>query len=65
MLPLLTLGVYLVMLLVPRIDPRSANYAQCQGAYSIFRLSSVAVLALVYGFILLWIRGVELNATAS
>lgn len=65
LLPLLTLGVYLVMLLVPRIDPRSANYAQFQGAYSIFRLSSVAVLALVYGFILLWIRGVELNATAS
>ncbi len=57
MLPLLTLGVYLVMLLVPRIDPRRANYAQFRVVYSILRLSAVAVMALVYGFILLWIRG--------
>lgn len=63
LLPLLTLGVYLVMLLVPRIDPGRANYAQFRGAYSVFRLSTVAVLALVYGFILLWIQGMEIDVT--
>ncbi len=63
LLPLLALGLYLVMPLVPRIDPMRANYAQFRGVYSILRLSAVTVLALVYGFILLWVQGVELDVT--
>ena len=63
LLPLITLGVYLLMLFVPRIDPRRAEYARFEGAYGVLRLSIVAFQALLYGFILLWGRGVELDVT--
>ncbi|WP_207955780.1 SdpI family protein [Rubrobacter marinus] len=59
LLPLVTLGVYLAMLLLPRIDPRREAYALFEGAYGIIRLSTVAFLALVHGLVLLWVRGVE------
>ena len=45
LLPLATLGVYLAMLLLPRVDPKRANYAQFGGAYTVLRLSMVAFLA--------------------
>lgn len=61
LLPLVTLGVYFAMLLLPRVDPRRANYALFEGAYAVIRLSAVVFLALVYGLILLWVRGVELD----
>ena len=61
LLPLLTLGVYLLMLFVPRIDPRRDSYALFRGAYAVFRLSMVVFLALIYGLILLWVRGIELD----
>lgn len=61
LLPLLTLGAYLLMLFVPRIDPRRASYALFKGAYGVFRLSMVVFLALVHGLILLWVRGIELD----
>ena len=61
LLPLITLGVYLFMLFLPRVDPRRANYALFEGAYRMLRLSMVVLLALVYGFILLCVRGVELD----
>ena len=63
LLPLLTLGVYLLMLFVPRIDPRRDNYALFRGAYGVLRLSVVAFLALVYGLILLWIEGTKPDIT--
>lgn len=61
LLPLVTLGVYFAMLLLPRVDPRRANYALFEGAYAVIRLSAVVFLGLVYGLILLWVRGVELD----
>ncbi len=61
LLPLVTLGAYLLMLYVPRLDPRRDNYALFQGAYGVLRISVVVFLALVYGLILLWVRGIELD----
>lgn len=59
LLPLLTLGIYLLMLLLPKVDPRRDNYSSFEGAYGVIRLSTVVFLALLYGLVLLWIEGVE------
>ena len=34
-----------------------------EGAYAVIRVSVVVFQALIYGFILLWVRGVELDVT--
>lgn len=61
LLPLLALGLYLLLLYLPRIDPGRANYERFKGAYSVIRVATLAVLASIHGFILLWIRGVQLD----
>jgi uncharacterized membrane protein len=61
LVPLLGLGTYLLFLVVPRFDPGRANYAQFAGAYTLLRVSILAVLALVDGVIHLWIRGVHMS----
>lgn len=61
LMPLLTLGIYLLFLVAPRFDPGRANYARFWRPYWIMRLAAVVVLALVYGFILLWTWGVQLD----
>lgn len=61
LLPLITLGVYLLMRLLPKVDPRRANYPLFEGAYGVIRLSVVSFQALLYGFILLWTQGVLLD----
>ena len=60
LLPLLALGTYLLFLVVPRLDPLRANYPHFAGAYTLFRFGVLAFLALVYGFIHLWLRGYHL-----
>ena len=57
MLPLVTLGVYLLMLFLPRVDPRRAAYAMFEGAYGAIRLSVTVFLAFLHGFVLLWTMG--------
>ena len=64
-LPLLTLGLYLLLLLLPRLDPRGANYEKFRGAYSTIRVAVTALVASVYGLILLWIRGVEIDVSLA
>jgi uncharacterized membrane protein len=53
LLPLLATGLYLLLLLLPRIDPGRANYATFAHAYTLIRLSITAMLAFVYACILL------------
>jgi uncharacterized membrane protein len=61
LMPLLTLGIYLLFLVAPRFDPGRANYARFWRPYWIMRLAAVVMLALVYGFILLWTWGIQLD----
>ena len=61
LMPLLTLGIYLLFLVAPRFDPGRANYARFWRPYWIMRLAAVMVSALVYGFILLWTWVVQLD----
>ncbi len=61
LLPPTALGLYLLLLLLPRIDPRRANYAQFRGAYLVLRVAILMFLVLIYGFVLLWTRGIRLD----
>jgi immunity protein, SdpI family len=56
-LPLMALGIYLLLLVMPRFDPGRANYAHFAGVYLLFRFGVLVFLGLVYGIIHLWIRG--------
>jgi uncharacterized membrane protein len=56
-IPLLTAGLYLLMLFLPRIDPGRANYAAFSHAYATFRLALVVLMATLYGAIHLWLHG--------
>jgi len=60
-IPLLSLGIYLLMVLLPRIDPGRANYDAFSGPYSTLRLLVLAVMAVIYGLVHLWMRGVPVD----
>ncbi|RDV84715.1 SdpI family protein [Ammonifex thiophilus] len=47
--PLLALGIYLLMLVTPLIDPRRRNYARFSGAYRLLRWGFVLFMAGIYG----------------
>lgn len=61
LLPLLTLGVYLFMLLSPRLDPGRANYVLFAGAYALIRFAVLALLVAVYGAAVLSATGNALD----
>ncbi|OAT87143.1 hypothetical protein A6M21_01910 [Desulfotomaculum copahuensis] len=46
--PLIATGVYILMLLLPMIDPRRENYVKFLGVYRIFRLGLVLFFAAIY-----------------
>lgn len=60
-IPLVTLGLYLLLLVVPRIDPGRANYAAFLGAFTTLRLALVVFMAAIYGVSHLWIRGIQVQ----
>src|SRR5262245_11345892 len=47
-MPLLVLGLYLLLLLLPLVDPGKANYQNFQKAYGIIRIVLVAYMATIY-----------------
>jgi len=57
LLPLVALGTYLLLRFLPRVDPGRANYANFAGAYAVIRFSVLALLAAVYGWVHLTLRG--------
>jgi uncharacterized membrane protein len=56
-LPLIALGIYFLLLFLPRIDPGRANYSAFWGSYSTIRLGVLLVIAGFYVMMLLSIRG--------
>lgn len=51
-IPLLTLGLYLLLLVIPLVDPNRHNYARFYVAYRVIRWSFVFLMAVVYGIIM-------------
>ncbi len=52
LLPLVTLGLYLLLLFVPLIDPGRLNYQNFRKAYNAIRIVLVLFMALIYGLMI-------------
>lgn len=60
-LPLVTLGLYLLMVAVPRIDPKKKNYAKFTGAYNAFMAAFVLFMLVLHAVVLLYAFGYKVD----
>lgn len=60
-IPLMTLGIYLLMLVLPVIDPKRENYPRFRGAYTFLRWGMVLFMTILYGVAILSALGYGLN----
>lgn len=61
LLPLMTIGIYLMLLFIPRIDPKRANYDRFGNVYRVIRTLLVVFMALLYGVIIAFINGISID----
>jgi len=61
LMPVLSMGVFLLFLAIPRIDPLKANIAQFIGAYNWLMVLLVGYLLYIYALTLLWALGYQFN----
>jgi uncharacterized membrane protein len=59
--PLIALGLYVLLLLVPRVDPGRANYATFSDTYLVIRTAVLALITVIYGATTLAARGVQVS----
>jgi uncharacterized membrane protein len=64
LLPLITLGLYLLLLIVPLFDPGRRNYQNFAKAYGVIRIVMVLFMAFLYGLTILAAFGYEFNSTS-
>jgi uncharacterized membrane protein len=57
MLPLITLGMLVLFLVIPSIDPLKANIAQFRSAFNLFIVLIVVFMLYIYGLTLAWNLG--------
>jgi uncharacterized membrane protein len=57
LLPLMTLGMFLLFLVIPFIDPLKANIAQFRSVFNLFIVLIVAFMLYLYGVTLAWNLG--------
>jgi uncharacterized membrane protein len=62
-MPLLVLGMYLLMLLLPLVDPGKANYENFQKVYGIIRIVFVTYMGAIYAATLFAAFGHTVNMT--
>jgi uncharacterized membrane protein len=60
-IPLLTLAVYILMVVTPRIDPKKANYAKFTGAYKAFLAAFVVFMLTIQTAAMLFTFGYNVN----
>jgi uncharacterized membrane protein len=63
--PLLALGIYLLLLFLPRIDPGRANYATFAHTYATVRLLMLVVFVAIETLIVLWVHGRHVDMGAG
>lgn len=52
-LPLMNLGIYVLMLVAPSLDPKKASYQRFAGAYNVIRWSIIAIMSLLHIVVLM------------
>jgi uncharacterized membrane protein len=57
MMPLITLGMFLLFLVVPSIDPLKANIAQFREAFNLFIILIVGFMLYIHGLTIAWSLG--------
>jgi uncharacterized membrane protein len=57
LLPLMTLGLFLLFLAIPNIDPLKANIAQFRGIYNLFIVLFLGYMLYIYALTLAWNLG--------
>ena len=57
MVPLITLGMFVLFLVIPSIDPLKANIAQFREAFNLFIVLIVAFMLYIYGLTVAWNLG--------
>ena len=57
MVPLITLGMFVLFLVIPSIDPLKANIAQFREAFNLFIVLIVTFMLYIYGLTLAWSLG--------
>jgi uncharacterized membrane protein len=63
LLPLITSGTYLLLLLLPLVDPGRGNYQNFAGPFQIMRMAIVLFLAFTYGVMVLAAFGHQIDMT--
>lgn len=61
LLPFVALGTWILMLLLPRLDPGRANYPTFWGSYAVLRTALVAFFALIHSVAIAAALGSEVN----
>ncbi|NLC07818.1 MAG: SdpI family protein [Syntrophomonadaceae bacterium] len=61
MLPLINIGMYLMMLFLPLIDPKRDNYARFAGAYRFLRCALAIFMTAIYAITILSALGYQIN----
>jgi uncharacterized membrane protein len=51
--PLVAAGLYVLLRMLPKVDPRAANYREFAGPYAIIRCALIAFMAVVHALLLL------------
>lgn len=62
LVPAIALGMYLLLLLLPRIDPARANYASFTGPYALMRAALTASMAGMHALVLATALGYAVDA---
>jgi uncharacterized membrane protein len=57
LMPLITLGMFLLFLVIPNIDPLKANIAQFRDVFNLFIVLIIGFMVYVYALTLLWNLG--------
>ncbi|MCL4267916.1 MAG: DUF1648 domain-containing protein [Anaerolineales bacterium] len=59
MMPLMVLGMYILFLVIPGIDPLKANIAQFRGAFNLFIVLISVFMLYIHGLTLAWSLGYQ------
>jgi uncharacterized membrane protein len=54
LMPLITLGIFLLFLVIPNVDPLKANIAQFRETFNLFIVLIIGFMVYVYALTLLW-----------
>lgn len=57
MMPLMTLGMFLLFLVIPSIDPLKANIAKFRGVFNLFIVFIIGFMLYIHALTLLWSLG--------